>query len=697
MKLVYLLAVALLWGKQLYAQDLYLGWASEVKSSYSNYSGPSAIDDNDYLSVAGYLPYNGGTLVVQNQQISHLPGGLPGIFIQRYAPNGDFLWMKYIRNAARMGISDIQVDNNGNTYILGGFKDSIDLDPSSNVAMAYAHYSTTTASYNSAYLLKLDSDGNYVWSKTFDGSTLISPYNMRIDAQGQIYLSGTFMYEMDADPGSGRRMLGGRNPVTVMNVFDFFVIKLSALGDLIWAFDIANGGVAGSGSTTYLDGLELDATGIYLLGSSSAPFDVNPDPAVQTILTPVQPYSDLYVIRYNTNGRLMWHRQIGDGSLCRLSSMMVVDNSAIVFSGYAWDSIDFDPGPQVQWADQGYISKIDSSGNTVWGASAAEAYGMTVDRNDNLILTGYFRGRQDFDPSPDSNYLTALGLEEAFITTYNAQGQYVDATSITSSGREYAKAIHATRFGDLYLLGQYRDTFDIDPTSGVKNRISSGGTDAFLLRLKTCASSSALVHDIQSCVPYTWIDGNTYSASNNTAAYAYTNANGCDSVIYLDFELRPLNVTVVQTSGVLTATANYPNVTYQWIDAVTQQPINGATGATFTPTANGNYQVIVSNGTCNETSAVEVVTHLNVQALSNAAFQCYPNPTGGRLFLTLGQPHRDVRIALHDLSGRLLEQQTYGTLAELTYNLPAASPTGVYLLVIYTAEQAPQQFKIMKQ
>jgi surface protein len=58
----------------------------------------------------------------------------------------------------------------------------------------------------------------------------------------------------------------------------------------------------------------------------------------------------------------------------------------------------------------------------------------------------------------------------------------------------------------------------------------------------SCATSSAIGTDIiSSCAPITWIDGNTYSTSNNTATHLLVGAaqNGCDSLVTLNFTLWP--------------------------------------------------------------------------------------------------------------------------------------------------------------
>ena len=42
---------------------------------------------------------------------------------------------------------------------------------------------------------------------------------------------------------------------------------------------------------------------------------------------------------------------------------------------------------------------------------------------------------------------------------------------------------------------------------------------------------------ITACDTYTWMDGVTYTASNNTATHTLTAANGCDSVVSLDLTI----------------------------------------------------------------------------------------------------------------------------------------------------------------
>ena len=51
-------------------------------------------------------------------------------------------------------------------------------------------------------------------------------------------------------------------------------------------------------------------------------------------------------------------------------------------------------------------------------------------------------------------------------------------------------------------------------------------------------NSNTIVDTQVHCNTFTWIDGNTYTSSNNTATYTLSNAVGCDSIVTLDLTIN---------------------------------------------------------------------------------------------------------------------------------------------------------------
>ncbi len=93
--------------------------------------------------------------------------------------------------------------------------------------------------------------------------------------------------------------------------------------------------------------------------------------------------------------------------------------------------------------------------------------------------------------------------------------------------------------GNTYTASNNTATYTI--VGGAAN-----GCDS-LVTLDLTISNTVNGTDTQaSCGPFTWIDGNTYSASNNTATYTIVGgaANGCDSLVTLDLTLFSSNSTI---------------------------------------------------------------------------------------------------------------------------------------------------------
>ena len=85
------------------------------------------------------------------------------------------------------------------------------------------------------------------------------------------------------------------------------------------------------------------------------------------------------------------------------------------------------------------------------------------------------------------------------------------------------------------------------------------------------------------CESYTWIDGVTYTESNNSATFALTNSVGCDSIVTLDLTtLEPTNSTDAQTHC----------ESYTWIDGITYTESNNS--ATFVLTNSAGCDSVVT-------------------------------------------------------------------------------------------------------
>jgi len=218
-------------------------------------------------------------------------------------------------------------------------------------------------------------------------------------------------------------------------------------------------------------------------------------------------------------------------------------------------------------------------------------------------------------------------------------------------------------------------------------------TNTCIYSIETCPSSAI---DVQTaCNSYTWIDGNTYTTSNNTATHILTNVAGCDSIVTLNLTVNSVSNIGTTTNGA-TITANNNNASYQWLDCDNNnEPIDGATSQTFTATESGNYAVELTENGCTSTSACVAVTVIGIDELSNGLqATVYPNPSQGNVEITLGSAMQDVELMLTDIQGRVIFTRNYPSLYKTNIALPDAK--GVYVLKL-KAQDSTSTLRLVKE
>ena len=67
------------------------------------------------------------------------------------------------------------------------------------------------------------------------------------------------------------------------------------------------------------------------------------------------------------------------------------------------------------------------------------------------------------------------------------------------------------------------------------------GCDSVVTLNLTITNSTTGTDIITTCNSLKWIDGNTYTSSNDNATYTLTNAAGCDSVVTLNLTVNNLS------------------------------------------------------------------------------------------------------------------------------------------------------------
>ncbi|ALO16499.1 hypothetical protein L21SP5_02879 [Salinivirga cyanobacteriivorans] len=196
------------------------------------------------------------------------------------------------------------------------------------------------------------------------------------------------------------------------------------------------------------------------------------------------------------------------------------------------------------------------------------------------------------------------------------------------------------------------------------------------------------------CDSFTWIDGNTYTESNNTATYTLSTTAGCDSVVTLDLTISDVDATVSVNGFVITANAT--GATYQWLDCDDNYTaISGETGQSFTATANGNYAVEVTQNGCTDTSDCIAITGLGIDENSfGNRVRIYPNPTNGKLRIALDDNYRKVQVRISNVTGQNILTKKYDATDQIDMDIEGKP--GVYFIQL-TVDDKQAVLKVIKQ
>lgn len=346
-------------------------------------------------------------------------GGFNGdedIFIAHYDLNGNYLWAKSMGGIGEDEALDMAVDNNGNSYITGYFRDTVDLDPDIGIATFISN------GFQDSFFAKYDANGNYVWAYDLCDSNSAA-YNPTIEldnTNNDIYISGAFTGTIDFDRGLGTFY------ITDNNYSLRYVAKYDTSGGFIWAGSIS----AASGIN--ISDIHIDSTGsndILICGSFEGVADFDLSNGVFSV-NPNNSYSVIYFAKYSSSGNLIWVRQTNSTGILGVGKGIITDyNGSVYLTGEFSGSTDFDPGAGISnliangSSRDIFFAKYDSSGNYIWARGMGGLYtdapnSITLDPFGSIYLTGYFTNSMDADPDAGVAQLNPAISQNIFIGKY---------------------------------------------------------------------------------------------------------------------------------------------------------------------------------------------------------------------------------------------------------------------------------------
>lgn len=350
------------------------------------------------------------------------------------------------------------------------------LDPAGNLYAAGIFgspsviFGTDTLTGGGAYIVKYDSQGNVIWTRTLGGSQAEVISGIATDAGGNLFITGEF---------NGATCIFDSISVNSLhlNYWNVFTAKYDSSGTPLWAK------AAGGTSEDQSQGISVDANGnAYITGfveGASMLFD--------TINLSSAGFTDIFTAKYDPFGNVLWaKRGGGTDEDYPVGISTDADGNSYITGQFRSQSVTFD---SITIAQTGYhnffLVKYDASGNVAWVRTAIEynggsaGNGVTTDAEGYVYVTGWVIG----DSSVFGNYtvINTVHLQrDIIVIKYDSSGNVHWASSGSGADDDLGYEIDVDANGNSYVTGLYASTSLTLGSTVLTNPSSVGKYDAFV-------------------------------------------------------------------------------------------------------------------------------------------------------------------------------------------------------------------------
>jgi hypothetical protein len=238
-------------------------------------------------------------------------------FLAKFDPNGAPLWSRRYGGSFSEYELRVAVDSSDNLFLTGTFSGS---------SSGWGGPPSISNGSSDAFVVKLDPDGNHVWTETFSGSGSEAGVNITTDATGDVLILG-YTDSTSVDFGGGPLLGDGSLAV--------FFVKLDTDGNHLWSRRDGGGVVFFFEVRTDSDG-NVHAAGYLYEGAS---VDLGGGPLTSAGL------SDVLVLALDDAGNHLWSKRFGGAQSESAASLSIDPAGEVVMVGSYSFSIDFGDGP----------------------------------------------------------------------------------------------------------------------------------------------------------------------------------------------------------------------------------------------------------------------------------------------------------------------------------------------------------------
>ena len=308
------------------------------------------IGDNNDVAINSVQQTTDGGYILAGYKVNSLNNY--DYWIAKLNSNADIEWEKTYGGSSNDEAKSIQYTTDAG-YIVAGYSHSINGDVTNNNGAA------------DAWILKLNTNGDIEWQKTYGGSYSDYSTNIKQTADnGYIAVGYTSSNNGDIPNNQGS--------------FDAWIIKIDTNGNLEWSktFGGTNGDIAND--------VQQTINGEYLIVGQTQSNDGD--------LTNNHGNRDLWIMKLQANSNLQWQKTYGGNNSDAARCIQKTNDGHYIIVG-STNSNDGDI-TNLHGDNDAWVIKIDDLGNilkqTTIGTSGIESSNSVLETHDNnFLITGY--------------------------------------------------------------------------------------------------------------------------------------------------------------------------------------------------------------------------------------------------------------------------------------------------------------------
>lgn len=308
---------------------------------------------------------------------------------------------------------------------------------------------------------------NFVWNRSAGAAGADRGAGVAIDSEGNVVVTGTL---------TGTAAFSPFRTITSAGDSDMFVAKYDEHGNLLFALT-AGGAGSDLGRSITTD----NSDNIIVTGTFSGTAFFAPEVTLKS-----SGASDIFVVKYDSKGNLLWVRQIGGASDDAQDFPFKVrtdHNDNIIVTGLFSHQANFYEGGTIASAGDAdmFLVKFDPAGSILWvrqagGPDHEEGVGVSTDRAGNIYVAGILAQTAVFAPGVS---LTSNGEWDLYLAKYDPSGNLIFARSGGGAGFDEGYSAVVDQEGSIILIGTFEGTATFAP--GV-SLTSAGDSDTYIAK-----------------------------------------------------------------------------------------------------------------------------------------------------------------------------------------------------------------------